>query len=680
MFFFRLEAWSLEEASFMLMIVKSWIENTRAIFILMVVSVIVLFCATFPTGDVIASSATAHANGTLINLNGTYYVITNTMLAGITNPGILATLGYSFSDAVTATAADAALPKSGTNISPADGSLVKTALDQTVYLIADQERHGFTSSAVFSSQRYKYSSIVSVTAPELNVLPLGGVISAGSARHLRGTDIDAAGTVYWLDDTSRHPYASVSDYNSWHIANDFSTVVQANAADLSLPITASVLPRLKNGNSFTTPAPATPPPTANTYNVTTYGAKGDGVTDDGPAIERTLVAAAAGGGGTVTFPCGEFSIQSASGAAPGGRSLLYLKNAKNLELEGQGNCTHVYTSMPQKTVLEFEDSSAIQVSSMRITALNAVYVETYGLDGGSAIRFSGVNDGTISHVEVDGSSAGGLYFTKGTSNSTMSDNYIHDTYGSGIWEDDCGGASASSCAPNQPPVSNVYESNVLTDTAFAMSTAMTLDDGGASSKAIVQNNVISWTATKAGSSTQTFCIQVSNVSDVNIVGNSCTAAPHDGIVVTVDSGNQSNNVVLQGNTITSPGTSSSGGSGIVIYSDPTGVGISNFTISNNIISKAANDGIEIHSGGSVGGVHNGKLMNNTISFVDQRMPGSSFGISIEDSASIVAMGNTISADGKSIAAGINIDQSTGSTPSISDNTVIDILGMPLQVQ
>src|SRR5271163_1395971 len=72
--------------------------------------------------------------------------------------------------------------------------------------------------------------------------------------------------------------------------------------------------------------------------VTNYGAKGDGVSDDGPAIKRAIAAAVAAGG-RVSFPCGEFSLQSVTGAAPGGRSLLYFRGAKGVQLVGLGHCS-----------------------------------------------------------------------------------------------------------------------------------------------------------------------------------------------------------------------------------------------------------------------------------------------------------------------------------------------------
>jgi hypothetical protein len=54
---------------------------------------------------------------------------------------------------------------------------------------------------------------------------------------------------------------------------------------------------------------ATPPPTV--YDVTAYGAQGDGTADDSNAIQAAIDAANARGGGTIVFPAGTFRITRA---------------------------------------------------------------------------------------------------------------------------------------------------------------------------------------------------------------------------------------------------------------------------------------------------------------------------------------------------------------------------------
>lgn len=61
------------------------------------------------------------------------------------------------------------------------------------------------------------------------------------------------------------------------------------------------------GEALTNPSNAAAPGKAQ-YNVVDYGAKGDGITDDAPAITSAIEAANSGGGGIVFFPPGTYII------------------------------------------------------------------------------------------------------------------------------------------------------------------------------------------------------------------------------------------------------------------------------------------------------------------------------------------------------------------------------------
>lgn len=187
-----------------------------------------------PAGSGETGSGSSSGAMKLINDSGTYYLIIDGVRRGITNPGMLSSYGFSFSDAVAPTAADLAAP-SGSLLTPSDGALVKSKEDPTVYLISGRQRYGFVSAAVFLGLGFNFKNVLVVTNPELQVLTKADNLANPNAAHLPGLDVNINGTVYWIGGGGlRYGYPSLEVYNSWHIDNDFSKVVKANAADLSL--------------------------------------------------------------------------------------------------------------------------------------------------------------------------------------------------------------------------------------------------------------------------------------------------------------------------------------------------------------------------------------------------------------------------------------------------------------
>lgn len=66
----------------------------------------------------------------------------------------------------------------------------------------------------------------------------------------------------------------------------------------------------ENANPFTAPDFPLPKFPHATFNVKDFGAKGDGLTNDTPAINRAIEKCSASGGGSVTFPAGKYSAAS----------------------------------------------------------------------------------------------------------------------------------------------------------------------------------------------------------------------------------------------------------------------------------------------------------------------------------------------------------------------------------
>jgi len=148
------------------------------------------------------------------------------------------------SQAQTPTSQDLSLPE-GSILTPADGRLVKSNQDKTVYLISNQQRYAFTSAKVFLGLGFKFSTVLIVTNPELQELPKAANISNYASAHLPGVDIKVNGTIYWIGyDNQVYPYPSLAVYNSWHVPNDFSSVVPGNVADSNLPTGSPVVMRV----------------------------------------------------------------------------------------------------------------------------------------------------------------------------------------------------------------------------------------------------------------------------------------------------------------------------------------------------------------------------------------------------------------------------------------------------
>ncbi|HEY9678327.1 MAG TPA: right-handed parallel beta-helix repeat-containing protein [Drouetiella sp.] len=123
------------------------------------------------------------------------------------------------------------------------------------------------------------------------------------------------------------------------------------------------------------------PAHAATYNVTTYGATGNGTTDDSQAIANAIAAANAAAGNTVLFPAGTYLIGSASPKL----------QPKSITLQGGTN-----------VVLNMTDSNAQIVAGSANTSFDGLTISNTGSDKNSGLVFSTAKNGSVTNCTFNG--------------------------------------------------------------------------------------------------------------------------------------------------------------------------------------------------------------------------------------------------------------------------------------
>gem|GEM_PF-1815262 len=194
------------------------------------------------------------------------------------------------------------------------------------------------------------------------------------------------------------------------------------AVNITLAAVPTPIPPTPAPTPTATPTPTpTPTPTsapADTFNVRSYGAKGDGTVDDRPAIQRAVDACAAAGGGTVYVPAGTYFLDS--GAVPSSSYYyvgIVLKD--NVQLVGDGASTQIRSS---KSGLN------------NIGAVGAHHIAIRNLDSVGGDQ-DGIKLGSCDGVTISGVNAFGHYIgisAYGCTNVAVSDCTSHDNSGFGF--------------------------------------------------------------------------------------------------------------------------------------------------------------------------------------------------------------------------------------------------------
>jgi hypothetical protein len=127
-----------------------------------------------------------------------------------TSIGNFSSYGFNnFPGIKTATAGDLALPI-GTFMPPANGSLIND--NGTIYLITHEKKAAFTSATVFNALGYSFANVI---AGDVSFVPAVAAISDSNSAHLANTLISDQGTIYYMECNGRFGIPSTDVFHSW---------------------------------------------------------------------------------------------------------------------------------------------------------------------------------------------------------------------------------------------------------------------------------------------------------------------------------------------------------------------------------------------------------------------------------------------------------------------------------
>jgi hypothetical protein len=170
---------------------------------------------------------------------------------------------------------------------------------------------------------------------------------------------------------------------------------------------------------------------AATYNVRSFGAKGDGQTNDAPAIQAAEDAAERAGGGEVYLPAGHYLMDETivigsniDFHGDGDQTVLIRSNHPTLErLYGQ-DCTsqHPPTSY-MRLILMNRDYNCID-SNLHLHDFKADGSRIVTVPNSCFLCFSGLENSTVAHITVVNSPMDSMFFRNGGDNLVVENNTI----------------------------------------------------------------------------------------------------------------------------------------------------------------------------------------------------------------------------------------------------------------
>ncbi len=186
------------------------------------------------------------SNGTVYFLRTTSALAPDFATERVAYTSAGAFLSYKFNswnNVVPATAEDMALPMNESFIPPRNGSLIND--NGTVYLITRGTRAGFTTEAVFKGLGYSYANVY---PGDTSFMPTAVPINSANQGHFDGTIVNDNGTLYLISDNGnahlRRGFTSFAIFDGWGFwASD---AVKANSFDLQATVQGYVPPRMSN--------------------------------------------------------------------------------------------------------------------------------------------------------------------------------------------------------------------------------------------------------------------------------------------------------------------------------------------------------------------------------------------------------------------------------------------------
>lgn len=358
------------------------------------------------------------------------------------------------------------------------------------------------------------------------------------------------------------------------------------------------------------------------FDVTHYGAIGNGSTDDSAAIAAAAAAAGAAGGGIVWFPQGTYLVNTAQNSPPSTRQLLYFNGATYDEVSfvGVGPNSILKTTHATAGILELRGSARNTVRDLAFlgAAVGGVLGSNRNSNAdisGAGIRLTNVDGGTVSDCHLSQFGYSAIYLTGGSKDCLIADNHVYDCtvngWSNGINEDTLAGTSGGGTANNR---GNIIRGNRIRNCSG--SGGIVVDNANLMTQTKVIGNTVDTNTNFQG-------IRLRDAGDTIVSGNTVRNCAREGIYYELTGGTVTLDMVVTGNVVVG---NTYGG---ILFTTTVGGGsqLRNIVIADNIVYGNGRDGIKL-TAMAVGQFRDLVLIGNIVDTNDTTTPGTYDGISV----------------------------------------------------